>query len=145
MNANRSEPFQRPEIIAPIDRHFSGLMAALSGDSPEVKLAAALVSYYRRQGHICVDLEEYERKPPPTEIAADLGFASWPDSSRLRQRLRDSSVVGRPGDFRPLVLDESGRLYLHRYWKYEADSPRPSPGWGRVPLRWWIRKHCKKG
>ena len=28
--------------------------------------------------------------------------------------------MGRPGDFKPLVLDESGRLYLHRYWKYET-------------------------
>ena len=59
MNVNQPKRFQRPEIIAPIDRHFASLMAQLSGDSPEVKLAAALVSHYRRQGHICVDLEEY--------------------------------------------------------------------------------------
>ena len=74
MNANQPEPFQRAEIIAPIDRHFASLMARLSGDSPEVKLAAALVSHYRRQGHICVDLEEYERKPPPAEIVAASGI-----------------------------------------------------------------------
>ena len=120
MKANQPETFQRPEIIAPIDRHFASLMAGLSGDSPEVKLAAALVSYYRRQGHICVDLEEYERKPPPAELVAALGFAAWPDSSSLVQRLRNCAVVGRPGDFKPLVLDDSGRLYLHRYWKYET-------------------------
>ena len=30
-----------------------------------------------------------------------------------------SPVVGRPGDFRPLILDERGRLYLYRYWDYE--------------------------
>jgi exodeoxyribonuclease V alpha subunit len=30
-----------------------------------------------------------------------------------------SPVVGRPGDFRPLVLDDDGRLYLYRYWQYE--------------------------
>jgi exodeoxyribonuclease V alpha subunit len=120
MNTNRPEFLQRPEVVAPIDRHFASLMARLSYDSPAVKLAAALVSYYRRQGHICLDLEEYERKPPPAEIVAALGFASWPDSSSLVQRLRSSAVVGRPGDFKPLVLDESGRLYLHRYWKYET-------------------------
>ena len=28
-------------------------------------------------------------------------------------------VVGAPGEFRPLVLDEAGRLYLYRYWDYE--------------------------
>ena len=74
MNTNQSERFQRAEIIAPIDRHFATLMARLSGDSPEVKLAAALVSHYRRQGHICVDLEEYEQKPPPAEIVARAGI-----------------------------------------------------------------------
>ncbi len=120
MNANRPGLLQRPEVIAPIDRHFASLMAQLSGNSPDVKLAAALVSHYRRQGHICVDLEEYGRQPPPAELVAALGFAAWPDSSSLVQRLRNSAVVGRPGDFKPLVLDESGRLYLHRYWKYET-------------------------
>ncbi len=117
---NPPEPFKRPDIVAPIDRHFADLMARLSGGSPEVKLAAALVSHYRREGHICVDLEEYEQKPPPAEMVADLGFASWPGGTSLVQRLRSASVVGRPGDFKPLVLDESGRLYLHRYWEYET-------------------------
>jgi exodeoxyribonuclease V alpha subunit len=118
------EGHQRPQpagALAPIDRHFAGLMARLAGDSPEVKLAAALVSHYRRLGNICVDLEEYERKPPPVEIASELGLASWPAGSSLLKGLRNSPVVGRPGDFKPLVLDEQGRLYLHRYWGYEAD------------------------
>jgi exodeoxyribonuclease V alpha subunit len=111
---------RHPEIIAPIDRHFANLMARLSADAPEIKLAAVLVSHYRRQGHICVDLEEFKRKPPPAEVLAELGFTSWPDSPGLVQRLKDSPVVGRPGEFKPLVLDKSGRLYLHRYWKYET-------------------------
>jgi exodeoxyribonuclease V alpha subunit len=34
--------------------------------------------------------------------------------------LRRSSVVGRPGEFRPLILDDHGRLYLYRYWDYET-------------------------
>ena len=33
--------------------------------------------------------------------------------------LKQSAVVGEPGDFRPLVLDQANRLYLYRYWKYE--------------------------
>jgi exodeoxyribonuclease V alpha subunit len=33
--------------------------------------------------------------------------------------LRDSPVVARPGELRPLVLDDAGRLYLYRYWEYE--------------------------
>jgi exodeoxyribonuclease V alpha subunit len=26
-----------------------------------------------------------------------------------------------PGDFKPLILDEKGRLNLQRYWQYEKD------------------------
>ena len=33
--------------------------------------------------------------------------------------LKQSTVVGSPGEFRPLVLDQANRLYLYRYWKYE--------------------------
>jgi exodeoxyribonuclease V alpha subunit len=110
---------QPEEILAPIDRHFAGLMARLSGGAPEVKLAAALVSYHCRQGHVCLDLDEYEHKPPPAEIIAELGLASSP--AILLKQLTRFAVVGRPGEFKPLVLDAGGRLYLHRYWKYETD------------------------
>jgi len=30
-------------------------------------------------------------------------------------------AIGSPGDFKPVILDESGRLYLFRYWQYETD------------------------
>jgi exodeoxyribonuclease V alpha subunit len=30
-----------------------------------------------------------------------------------------SDVVGKPGDYRPLILDEKNRLYLYRFWNYE--------------------------
>ena len=121
MNTNEREHPEPAVILAPIDRHFAGLMARLSGDMPEVKLAAALVSHHRRLGNICVNLSEYERKAPPLEIASELGFASWPEISTLLKRLGTSPVVGRPGDFKPLVLDGRGRLYLHRYWKYQSE------------------------
>ncbi|MFM1770067.1 MAG: hypothetical protein RJA22_2596 [Verrucomicrobiota bacterium] len=29
-------------------------------------------------------------------------------------------MVGAPGEFKPLVLDAAGRLYLHRYWEHES-------------------------
>ncbi len=61
----------------------------------------------RAQGHVCVTVEE---------IA---GLESAPAAATLRKKLRKSSVVGAPGDFTPLVLDEQGRIYLRRYWEYE--------------------------
>ena len=36
-----------------------------------------------------------------------------------RSILRDSPVVGKPGEYKPLILDHRGRLYLFRYWEYE--------------------------
>jgi len=121
MNINKFQPLKAAETFAPIDRHFAELLSRLSGDSPEVKLAAALASYSRRLGNICVDLDEYKIKPPPPELAIELGFGSWPDQSNLLKSLKKSTVVGQPGDFKPLILDQANRLYLHRYWKYESE------------------------
>jgi exodeoxyribonuclease V alpha subunit len=120
MNPHPSQPSKPEQVLAPIDRHFGGLMARLSGDMPEVKLAAALVSQCCRQGHICLELDEYGARPPSPEIINELGLACWPDASSLLKQLRRSPIVGRPGDTKPLVLDGAGRLYLHRYWSYET-------------------------
>jgi exodeoxyribonuclease V alpha subunit len=35
------------------------------------------------------------------------------------KRLRESKVVGAPGQYKPLILDEGSRLYLFRYWDYQ--------------------------
>jgi exodeoxyribonuclease V alpha subunit len=115
------QPTSAAEALAPIDRHFAALMSRLSGDSSEVKLAAAWVSQQCRLGNICVDLEQYETNPPPAEIAAELGVAAWPPKALLLTRLKNSPVIGRPGEFKPLILDAQNRLYLQRYWQYESD------------------------
>src|SRR5207237_9102613 len=39
-------------------------------------------------------------------------------------KLHSSGVVGDPGEFAPLILDQSDRLYLQRYWKYEDELGR---------------------
>lgn len=109
------------ELLAPIDRQFANLMARLSGGSDAVKLAAALVSQQGRQGNICVDLADGESNLPLAEIAAELGEAAWPKKPALLKQLVASPVVGRPGEFKPLILDAQNRLYLQRYWQYEAD------------------------
>lgn len=112
-----------PAGFSELDHHFGRLMNDLAkqpGD--ELLLAAALVSQQRGEGHTCLDLKRVagcslplvmlETEATPTMLP-ELG--AWTDS------LRASGVVGRPGDFTPLVLDDTHRLYLHRYWRYEAD------------------------
>jgi energy-coupling factor transporter ATP-binding protein EcfA2 len=33
-------------------------------------------------------------------------------------------VVGEPGEQKPLILDQKGRLYLYRYWEYQEELAR---------------------
>ncbi|MBA1149606.1 exodeoxyribonuclease V subunit alpha, partial [Ectothiorhodospiraceae bacterium WFHF3C12] len=52
----------------------------------------------------------------PPALPGEAAFCSTAD---LHQALTESALVGEPGASRPLVLDGE-RLYLHRYWQYEA-------------------------
>ena len=87
--------------LSPLDEHFARLIVALHGrDDAELADAARTVSAWRNEGHTCVP-------------AAQLGIPL--------DKLRASPAVGAPGDFKPLIVDGAGRLYLQRYWQYEHD------------------------
>jgi exodeoxyribonuclease V alpha subunit len=98
------------EIFAPIDRHFARFIMQLSNScNGMLLLAAALLSRNSREGHTCLDLGKTS------------GFLSWggtdmllPDGKAWMEALRSEQVVGEPGDYRPLILDEKARLYLQR-------------------------------
>jgi exodeoxyribonuclease V alpha subunit len=105
----------------PIDRHFASFLGRLAGNEPEVQLAAALVSYYRSQGHICLDLEAFDGDGKGQSVPEELRGFSFPKASDWVNLLEASPVVGRPETFAPLILDDQARLYLHRYWRYETD------------------------
>jgi exodeoxyribonuclease V alpha subunit len=103
-----------------IDQHFAALMNRLAKvPSPELKLAAKLVSNFRARGDVCVPL----RDVTSTE-AEKLGGTEIPALKDWVNKLRSSGVVGDPGEFAPLILDQSDRLYLQRYWKYEDELGR---------------------
>src|SRR5699024_12390519 len=86
----------------------------------EVLLVWWLWSWLCRQVDGCLILEEYagellfEEDGPKVELSA-------PDNKSWHNSLLESSVVGSPGDFKPLILDPSGRLYLHKLWHYEQN------------------------
>jgi len=102
-----------------IDLHFARFMTELSGrDLPELFLAAALVSRSTREGHICLDLSSIEGRVL-TDGGADPNPITCPRLSHWRGILEAAPVVGKPGDYRPLILDGQSRLYLYRYWDYE--------------------------
>lgn len=102
--------------LSEMDVQFGRFMTRLSGkEDEELFLGAALVSHLQGEGHICLDLSTYAEKPLLEDPANSLFY---PKFSKWRKIVEASPVVGKTGDFRPLILDGS-RLYLYRYWDYE--------------------------
>jgi exodeoxyribonuclease V alpha subunit len=56
--------------------------------------------------------------------AEKMGGTEVPALKDWVNKLRSSGVVGDPGKFAPLILDQSDRLYFQRYWKYEDELGR---------------------
>lgn len=106
--------------VSNLDRCFALLMARLAGsEDGALALAAALVSRASAEGNICLDLAGLAGGPAAEDEASPRCPALKPWISALRQ----SAVVGAPGEWRPLVLDGS-RLYLHRHWDAEQGLAR---------------------
>lgn len=109
------------EAISYLDLHFARLMLRLSDrKAAELFLAAALVSSQTREGHICLDLTELQDDAFLSEkFGEDMEHLKIPSPPEMVAALKSCSVVGQPGAFRPLILDEKNRLYLNRYWEYQ--------------------------
>ena len=103
-------------LLDEIDRYFATHIATLDLKAgPALALAAALVSQRTLAGDVCIDLADEGLIKPYREILGDI----LPALPKWLEDLRQSPVVALPGDYRPLVLDEAGRLYLYRYWALE--------------------------
>jgi exodeoxyribonuclease V alpha subunit len=111
-------------IFSEIDRQFARFMVKLSDDpvltDPKALLvASAIASNAVGRGNICTLLSQWAGRPVVwTEGEADEEY-HCPDVEAWEEMLAQASVVGRPGEFKPLILDTRHRLYLHRYWTYE--------------------------
>src|SRR5512143_1638902 len=103
-------------LFSAYDLHFAGLLSRFGGaENHALGLAAALVSRATVNGDVCLDLNTAMDR-----LTAESGLAlPCPPVDRWVEALRASPAVGRPGERRPLVLDDGNRLYLHRYWEYE--------------------------
>ena len=99
------------------------LLAQLAGEGdPEVWLAAALAMAAPRGGHVCValgsvgpaQLVQSEEHEAPVAAVLPADRVAWVD------KVRASPLVGGLGEpAAPLQL-VGDRLYLHRWWSYEA-------------------------
>lgn len=104
-----------PEF-AEIDRHFADFIRRFGGDDTLLPLAAALLSRSIREGNICLPLGT---RPPHLAKTVEAGTPEWPAATEWREVLTKSKAVGKPDAQTPLVLDDSNRLYLRRYWNYQ--------------------------
>jgi exodeoxyribonuclease V alpha subunit len=114
-------------ILSALDIHFANFMSRVAGGNiPELSLAASLVSSYTRQGHVCLDLSSVEGKEL-LKREDGIDPVVCPELNTWCKQLRETAVVGNPGEYKPLILDDRSRLYLFRYWEYQeklADSIR---------------------
>jgi len=106
-------------MLSRIDVHFAGLVIRLTGeDVPGLFLAAALVSGSTRDGNICLDLSTVAGKELVGKVN-DKNPVICPEFDCWVKILEESRVVGKPGEYKPMILDDRGRLYLFRYWDYQ--------------------------
>lgn len=118
--ANAIDDLYRSGFLTEIDAYFAGFMSRLDGrESRPLALAAALLSRSSGHGHVCLDLKSLDRSL--LEAAGNHLPVTCPGIDDWTTHLKASPVVGSPGERRPLVLDDSNRLYLYRYWRYEQD------------------------
>ncbi len=106
-------------VVSRLDIHFANFVAGLAEDPIwELSLSAALVSSATRQGHICLDLSTMAEK---VLVNGENGQKPLicPKLRDWCKGLNNSRAVGAPGDYKPLILDGCGRLYLFRYWDYQ--------------------------
>jgi exodeoxyribonuclease V alpha subunit len=105
-------------IERPIDRQASAFLCrGAKDDSAVLRTIISLLSQSVGQGHVCLDLEEIAGQPvriPGWEEPLRL-----PGIANLLAVLRSLPTLGRPGEHRPLILDDAGRFYLYRYFRYE--------------------------
>lgn len=109
-----------------IDYYFVDFIRRMSGSDDELLLiTAALTSWAVGESHICLDLNSFAGKTfpdPDPECGFVQTFIKLPDIDEWQTALRAKEVsgcIGLPGEVKPLIMDYTGRVYLHRYWQYE--------------------------
>lgn len=120
-------------VISDMDCCFADFAAnLLRKEIPEAPeefyLAAIMVSAFTTaRKHTCLELNDIQDKALPevfpelltAKIPAPFKFKFPPLAEWLKILKTCTAAVGAPGDFKPLIIEENGRLYLQRYWDYE--------------------------
>ena len=73
---------------------------------------AVLVNLEIDKANVCLEINTIEQK------SRAWGWYEIPSIAELERIIERSPVIGKPGDELPLIED-NGKLYLHRYYHYE--------------------------
>ncbi len=107
--------FSEVSLFSNFDYHFARFICNLcKTENPNLFLSAALTTQALRDGHVCCNLQEHAGRQFQTAV----GPITLPGSSELIEEISRFPVIGTPGQYCPLIL-ENTRLYLYRYWNYE--------------------------
>ena len=108
------------KLISDLEVEFARTLLRISPDlSPTVLVAAVICSFHQTNGNVCVFLDRIQQDKRITDLMSLIPSQNT-QLDALQDELRASSVVGSPGEFKPLILEEN-RLYIQRYWKYENE------------------------
>ena len=96
---------------APLGRQFAAYLCRLANEpDPAIAWAARLACQAVAEGQVCLRLADWAGVGVLPEAGAVP--LSLPPLDDWLKRLDRSPLVGRPGDFKPLILDAGNRLYL---------------------------------
>ncbi|WP_300669701.1 exodeoxyribonuclease V subunit alpha [Desulfoluna sp.] len=96
------------------DLAFASFLAERHAQDESIFFAAALVSRESRHGHICIDLNRFAGYSV-ADCVSPMDGGSW------GEHLRELGVAGRDDQGSLLVLDDRGRLYLRRYYRFQQE------------------------
>ncbi len=118
---NKINNLRDQNIFSDLDIQFLKFIIDLSNDTNDTNdgllLGAALTSYFTSNGSSCVDLSQLAEQYFPLE-SIETERILCPNLVTWEQDLKNCSIIGQAGDYKPLILDKQ-RLYLYRYWNYE--------------------------
>jgi exodeoxyribonuclease V alpha subunit len=121
-----------PIRLSALDRHFADFVVRIDRTPcPELWWGAALASHAAGRGHSCFHLHD---SFDSSQLPSVQPLQPLPDVGNWRMALQKCGTVGAPGAYTPLVLDQAGRLYLHRCWSYERQVADGILSRCRVPV-----------
>ena len=105
----------------PIDLWFGQKITETDArKEPVILITAALISRLSRQGDACLNLKAYADKSDALygEKNNDARPFLFPKIEKWLQILNTSPCVGKPKEYKPLILDKN-KLYMYKFWLYQ--------------------------